>query len=58
MGLIDDDEGEERAISPAEKKLSEAQNIAERGIWKANIATSRVYRQMPSWEELYVGQRR
>jgi hypothetical protein len=58
MGLIDDDDEGEREISPAERNLNDAQKVAERGIWKANVATARAYRQMPSWEELIVGQRR
>jgi uncharacterized protein (UPF0332 family) len=60
MGLIDEDDEEEgeRAVSPAERNLSDAQKVAERGIWKASVATAQVYRHMPSWEELIVGQRR
>jgi hypothetical protein len=44
--------------SPALRRLDAAQRMAERGIVRADRATAHVYQQTPSWEELYLGQRR
>lgn len=59
LGVIER-EREAVAVEPSEpsQRLEAAQRMAEVAIVRANRATAHTYRQMPSWEDVYLGPRR